>query len=148
MASEALQRLTGDSTLTVGWTDSAQGPYIVQGEAQATSCDDLIPAQADLLVTALQLSLVRCLNERAGHLPLVLTDQSMGLPPAILKRLATLLKELAETGQQVLVITVDPMVSQQFRQLDVPSLVVMRQESFLTRPAIDHSAVAGQRRDG
>src|SRR5690606_25026790 len=124
LASEGLRHLLSDPALAVGWVDAAQGPYIARGDGTVTSCDDLSRDDLALLVIALQLSLARCFVERIGQLPLILTDESLGLPEEELARLAELLKDVAADRLQTLVVTVDPLVSDQFRQLDIPSLVI------------------------
>jgi hypothetical protein len=140
-ATEGLRHLLNEPALTVGWVDAAQGPYIVRGQATVASCDDLSRDDLALLVIALQLSLARCFVERIGQLPLVLTDESLGLPEARLARLAELLQEVSSKGLQILIVTVDPLVSERFRQLDVPSLVVTRHPSPAPHPAPERAAV-------
>ncbi len=102
------------------------GPYAVHNEVTATSAADLPPEQRHMLVLVLQLAMARCLAARIGHLPIVLTDRTFAMAHRAAAEVARLLQELADTGQQIIIVTTDPSVSQQFADLDVPTLVVTR----------------------
>jgi hypothetical protein len=120
-------RILWADSVTVGWDDPAMGPYVLFGDGSVTSVDDLDAERLADLIIAVQLSLVRCLVQRVGHLPLVLTDRSFQGDPRHATRHARLLGEQAAHGQQVLVVTARAAIVQQFHRLQVPTLTVTRQ---------------------
>jgi hypothetical protein len=61
-----------------------------------------------------------------------LSDRSFDDDPQKVTRLARLLCDQAASDQQVLVVTTRTAVSEQFRQLDVPTLIVTRQPPATT----------------
>lgn len=126
LASRCLQQLWDQTTIAIGWDDPMIGPYVLRDGEHATSFDDLAPNQQQTFVLSLQLALVRCLTERVGHLPVVLTDRSFDADDETVARLTRLLHELAATGQQIFVVTVSGAVCGQFRRHGVPTLIVSR----------------------
>jgi hypothetical protein len=126
-ATDNFRQLSADEAVAIGWDDAAMGPHILAGDGSVTSVDDLDADRLAALVIALQLSLVRCLGQRIGHLPLVLTDRSFDAGARQLAPFARLLCDQAASGQQVLVVTTQTVVSEQFRRFDVPTLIVTRQ---------------------
>jgi hypothetical protein len=137
LATNYLRLLWNDDSVAVGWDDAAMGPYVLHPYDIASSFDDLSADKQLGLGISLQLSLVRCLTQRIGHLPLVLTDRTLADADAQPnRRIAELLCHLAGSGQQILVVTATGAVGDLFRLLDVPTLTVVRKEHDIVRSVV------------
>jgi hypothetical protein len=108
--------------------DPQRVSILVSREGEAVSrLGDLPEVEQQLVLECLQLSLVRFLSQQEVRLPLVLQHDLLCTVPAdVARRTASLLRELAVQGQQILLITHRTSVADLFQELGMPTLVVSR----------------------
>ncbi len=142
-ASGAMQRMTEGRYVRV-WTPLGEDALMLEdGQGRSRSVEQLSRGTREQLFLALRLALAGGYARRGIQMPMILDDVLVNFDGPRAKATATVLRDFAATGHQVLVFTCHEHIVKLFQNLRVP-LVRLPEHGDRATPAAEPRAKRGQ----